>query len=806
MANPIRTLGYSLRRLRKNPGLTLTVLLTLALGIGAVTAIFTVDYAVMLAPYPYPQGDQLVMVWSGQKGDRDGATVGEFLDWRQQNTSFQALNAYSQSAFNISTQDQPELVRGSRTTAGFYRVMGARFYMGRDFLPEEEQPGREHVVVLTYKLWKHLGADSEILGKALRLDNIPYNVVGVWAANTPEDRGEMELDVPLVFLPDQINYNFHWLTVMGRLKPGVTIAGARAEMNVIAATVAKNHPENIDTEALVEPVKNDWFPRNTKFMLWLLLGGVCFVLLIACANVANLLLAQGMTRQKELAVRIAIGATRKTIFFQQLIESLVLACTGGLMGIGVAYAILQALIAVTPPQTLPGDADVRLNLPILLFTFGATTLAGLLFGCAPAWYSSRVDPGEFLKEGGRSGTGQGHNRLRQILVIAEFALTLALLAGAGLAIHSFSNLQRIDLGIRTDHILTFGISVPEARPKDPEKIVTYYRQMLDSMRAVPGVSSAATMTAVPINDAWGRQFTIAGESNATDIQHAPYTAFRSVTPDYFQTFGVSLVKGRGFSEQDTRTSEKVMMVNQEFVRRFLKTKDPLQQRVLMKEIIPGVLREGSPVEWKIVGVFRDFHNVGLRREFPEVNVSFWQSQWPSAAIAVRTSEDPAAMIKSIAAAVHRIDPEIALANPRTMEQVRTEQIASDGFTALLFASFAGLALLLAAVGIYGVMAFSVAQRSHEIAIRMALGAGRDRVVRSVVREGLILACIGLGLGMIGAYFVGRTMQSLLFGVHAMDYSAFSAVGGVLLLTALLACLLPARRAASVEPMQALRTE
>ncbi len=652
MSNLLRNLGYSLRRLRKNLGVTLTVLLTLALGIGAVTAIFTVDYAVMLAPLPYPQANQLVMAWAKSDGGSDGVAPGEFLDWRQQNTSFQALNAYSQGTFNISTQDQPELIRGARTTAGFYRILGARFYMGRDFLPEEEQPGREHVVVLTYKLWKHLGADPKILGKAIRLNNAPYTVVGVWDMDTPEDRGEMQLDVPMGVTRGEASYNFHSLTVMGRLKPGVTMARAQAEMDTLAATIAKNHPEDADTGAIVEPVKNDFFPQQTKLMLWLLLGGVCFVLLIACANVANLLLAQGITRQRELAVRVAVGATPRTIFAQQLTESLALACSGGLAGIGVGYSILQALIAFMPPNTLPHTSDLRLNAPVLWFALGITTLAGLLFGCAPAWYASRVDPGESLKEGGRSGTGQGRHRLRRVLVVGEFALALALLAGAGLAIHSFWNLQRIDLGIRTDHILTFGLPVPDARPKDPEKIVAYYRRILESIQAVPGVSHAATMTELPLQGGWDLQFTVAGSPGAADLAHGPTTGVRTVTPDYFQTFGVGLVKGREFSEHDNASGEKVAMVNQEFVNKFLAGKDPLQQRLFLNQVIPGVARLGPPVEWQIVGVFHDVHDFGLRQQVPEIDLPFWQSQWTTSFIGVRTAADPAEMTKSIAAAVH----------------------------------------------------------------------------------------------------------------------------------------------------------
>jgi putative ABC transport system permease protein len=539
----------------------------------------------------------------------------------------------------------------------------------------------------------------------------------------------------------------------------------------------------------------------------LLLGAVAFILLIACVNVANLLLAKGMTRQKEVAIRSALGASPKTIFAQLLTESLLLATMGGLLGIGVGFAMLRGLIAVMPEGTLPVEADLRLNVPILLFTLIATSLAGLLFGCVPAWYASRVDPGETLKEGGRTGTGVGRQRLRRALVTGEFALALALLAGAGLAIHSFVNLTRIDLGVRTDHVLTFGLPVPESRAKDTQPIVAYFRQILASIQAVPGVSHVTAMTGLPLEGAgFGMPFTIAGQPAFNDPSQRPGAGFGMATPDYFQTFGIRLIKGRMFTDQDDASGVKVAVVNEEFVKRYLKGMDPLQQRVVVEQLIPGVTKLGPPVEWQIIGVYHNVRSRGLRTDNPEIYIPFWQIPWPSASIAVRTSEDPTAMTRSIAAAVHKVDPEIALATPQTMEQIRDEVLANDRFTVILFASFAAVALLLAAIGIYGVMAFSVAQRSHEIALRMALGSSRNGVVGLVVKEGVVLACIGLCIGLIGAYFVGRAMRTMLYGVGAMDVSAFATVGLILLLSALLACYLPARRAASVNPMDALRGE
>jgi predicted permease len=802
----VQNVEYGLRQLRKNPGLTATVLLTLALGIGANTAIFTVDYATLLAPLPYPNAGQLVMVWSKIRGGRNPVSAADFIDWKRETNAFQDLNAQTEDSFNVATRDRPENMDGRITTPGLYRMLGYPFFLGRDFLPEEGQAGKDHVVILTHKLWERLGSNTNILGTTMQINGEPYTVVGVFAPGLT-DRGQGEFAVPLAFRPEQLNHDTHWVTVMGRLKPGVRIKQAQADMDAVTAQLARIYPaSNKGWGALVEPLKNDFIPRERIMTLWLLLGGVAFVLLIACANVANLLLARGMTRQKEMAVRSALGANSGTIFTQLLTESLLLAVAGGALGIGIGYAILQGLVAVMPPNTLPSEADLSLNFPILLFTLAATMVAGLLFGCAPAWFGSRVDPAEALKEGGRAGASAGRHRLRRSLVILEFALTVTLLAGAGLAIHSFWNLTRVDLGVRTDHTLTFVLPVPDSRPKNPERIVAYYRQMLASIASVPGVSHVSAETGTPLEGAgFGEFFSLAGQPAYADPSQRPGAGFQMITPDYFRTFGIRLMKGRAFTDQDNASSMKVATVNQDFVKRFLKGTDPLQQRVIVQQLIAGVVQAGS-VEWQIVGVFHNVRSRGLREDNPEIYVPFWQAPWPSAGIGVRTTGNPEAVMPSIAAAVHAVDPQIALANPRTMEQVRDDVLANDRFTVILFVTFAAIALLLAVLGIYGVMAFSVAQRSHEIALRMALGATRYRVLILVLGEGAALAFAGSGLGLIGAYFVGRAMQSALFGVGALDSSGFALVGLILLVTALLACYLPGRRAASMDPMQMLRRE
>ena len=807
MQHLLQNLRFSLRMLARKPGLAITVLLTLALGVGANTAIFTVDYATLLAPLPYPHPNQLVMVWSKIQGFRNTTAAGDYLDWKRQATAFTEMEAWTGKSFNIATKDQPEYLQAVVETPGLFSMMGEPMFLGRDFLPEEGVAGRDHVVILTHKLWQKLGADPHIIGTTLRLDGEPYTVVGVQRAGI-NDRDRAQLTVPLVFTPDQINHDFHWVLVIGRMKPGVTMKQAQADMDRVTAELARQYPRsNQGWGASVEPFKNDFMPPDRIRMLWLLLGAVGFVLLIACVNVANLLLARGMARQKEMGVRSALGAARGTIFGQLLTESLALALIGGALGVAVGYGLLQGLIAAMPQGMLPAESDLRLNIPVLLFTLGSTTLAGLLAGSAPAWFAARTDPGEALKESARTGTSAGKHRIRRVLVVCEFSLALALLAGAGLAIHSFWNLSHVDLGIRTDHILTFYLPIPDARSRDPVQLAAYYRDILAHIDAVPGVQHATAMTGMPLYGmGFGMPFTIAGGQTYADPSQRPTAGFGMVTPDFFATFGVHLNRGRIFTEQDTASTPLVAMVNESFVAKNFPGKDPLTQRLMIEQMIPGVPKLGPAQAWQVVGVYHDVHAADSRTIRPEILIPFWQIPWTQAVLGVRTAENPMRMLQSVAAAVHSVDPQIALAQPESMDQIRSETMASERFTLVLFASFAVVALFLAAVGIYGVMAFSVAQRSHEIALRMALGASRSRVVGLVVGEGAALAGMGLAFGLIGAYFVGRAMQSMLFGVQALDVIAFLDVAAILLIAALLASFLPARRAASIEPMRVLRSE
>jgi putative ABC transport system permease protein len=742
------------------------------------------------------------MVWSKLQGHRTWVSASDFNDWERQNTTFQDLNAWSPADFSIVTQDHREFAQGMVATPGYCTMLGNPLSAGRNFLPDEGEPGKEHVVILSHRLWQRLVGNSQIVGQKLRINGAPYKVVGVMAPGAA-DRRDAELIVPLVFKNGQLNRDSRSLLVTGRLKPGVTIQQAQTNIDTIMARIAQDYPKsNKGVSALVEPLKNDFLPADKQLTLWLLLGAGGFLLLIACLNVANLLLAKGMARQREVAIRSSLGATRAVIFAQCLTESVVLATLGGIVGISAGYVMLRGLVAVMPPHFLPAEADLHMNVPVLLFTLAATALAGMVFGSAPAWYASRVDPAEILKEGGRAGIGVGRRRLRRVLVVGEYAMAVTLLAGAGLAIRSFWNLTHIDLGMRTDHVVGFYLIPDESRWTAPEQIQTYYRRVLSSIETVPGVVHVSAMTYLPLEGLhYTNHFTIAGKPANADLSVGMSADLQQVTPAYFQTFGIRIAKGRAFTDHDNSPSTKVAMVNEEFANRFLKGMDPLQQRIVMRTQGPG-----PAVDWRIVGVFHTVKSRGFREDAPEIDIPFWQDASPYAGIGVRTAEDPASMMRAIRAAVNAVDPEIPLAVPRTMDQVRDEVLINDRFTMILFSSFAITALLLATVGIYGVMAFSVTQRSHEIAVRIALGATRNGIVGLLLKEGVVLACAGLGFGFIGARLVGKSMKSILFGTGAVEFSVFALVGLVLMIAAILACYFPALRAASAETMQALKTE
>ncbi|HEU4434443.1 MAG TPA: ABC transporter permease [Pyrinomonadaceae bacterium] len=801
-----QNLSFGLRTLAKSPGFAVTAVLTLALGIGATTAMFSVVYAVF-EPMPYPKSDQLVMVWSKLPAGRNSVAAGDFFEWQKRSTSFAAMNAWSGDGFNVSGGDRPELVPGSRRTPGFFTMEGLPLLLGRDFLPEEGEPGKDHVVILSHRLWlRQYGGNRDLIGKPIRLNSEPYTVVGILPPGM-HDRFNSQLWAPLSFRPEEITHDANFVSVMARLKDDVTIDQAQAEMNVIASQLQNEFPKsNSNRNISVEPLHLNFVTESTRRNLWLLLGAVAFLLLIGCVNVANLLLARGTSRQREVAVRAALGASRSRLFAQFLTESFVLAVLGGGLGVFLTSLIVRAITAVMPPvgTMLPSEANIRISIPVLLFTIGVTVIAGLLFGAAPAWQATRLDLNEVLKLGGRTGSaGMRRNALRA-LVIAEFSLALTLLATGGLALRGFWNLTRIDLGIDTDNLITFRLPVPPQRLNGPDQTRAYYETMLERVGSLPGVVHAAVMTGYPGSGAGGgARINIVGQPSDPSVRR--FTALQAVSSQYIDTLGIRLIQGRSLNEFDTATSMRVAVVNEQFVKQYLPGVDPLTQRILAPVFVPGRPR-GNPVEWQIVGVFHNVRGAGAREDVPEMDVPFAQMPRPQASLTIRTQGDSEAVMKSISAAVRAVDPDIPLAGLQTVDDIVSESLAIDRFSVVLFASFGALGLLLAAVGIYGVMAFGVAQRTREFGVRMALGAQRSGVVGMVLKEGTLLAFLGAAIGLAGAYLVGRAMQSTLFGVGAFDVRAFGAVFALLLVVAWSACLAPAWRASRVEPMKALREE
>jgi putative ABC transport system permease protein len=803
-----QNLTFGVRTLLKTPGFTATIVLTIALGIGASTAIFSVLYATLFERLPYPKSEQLMMVWSRVRPEgRNVVSAGDFLDWKKRNTTFQDMHAWSGGgSFNLATNDRPEEVQAVASTPGFNNMVGVEFLLGRDFIPEEAVLGNNRVVILTHKLWNtRFGADRNIVGKQIRMNGEPFTVVGVFATGLA-DRGGSQVSIPLAFRPEQINHDNHWILVMGRLKDGVTGDQAQAEMSGIAAQLEQEFPEsNKDWKVSVEPLHLNFLPKTTQRRLWLLQGAVGFLLLIACVNVANLLLARSTTRRREVGLRSALGATRTRIFGQLLTESLMLSIAGGVLGILLASFLIKAIIAILPVNFLPIEADIRISIPVLFFTVGATVLSGLIFGCIPAWQATRVDLNEVLKQGGRTGSGSGKRGLRRALVVAEFALALTTLAAGGLTLKSFWNLSRVDLGINPEHVLTFNLAPSDKRFPEVKNIVPYYRQVLERIESVPGVKSAAFSTGLPTRGTgFGMTFRIVG-GPVVDDSALPGCSFGLITAGYTETLGVRITRGRGFDQRDTESSVRVAMINEKLAQTYFADVDPIGQRVAVDEIIPpGKL--GPPIEWQIVGVFQNVRNDGLRNEFEEIDVPFWQMPWQRVTAIVRTEGEPTAVTRSIASSINSFDPDLPLAGVATMDDVVSEQFAPDRFALALFGGFALAALLLAAIGVYGVMAFGVAQRTQEFGIRMALGAQSNRVLKMVLQEGTILALIGSVLGIAGAYAVGRLMQSTLYGVPAFDTWAFIAMVAVLLIAAILASFLPAWRASRVEPITALRCD
>jgi putative ABC transport system permease protein len=803
-----RDARFGLRLLHRNVGFTAVAVVTLALGIAATTAIFSVVYGLFFAPLPYRQPDRLVMVWEYANGRRMSASPKSYTAWKHEASVFADINAWGGHAVNLATADRPEAVSAGTATPGFLAMLGYGhpLALGRSFHEDEGVPGHDHVVVLTYQIWQErFGGDPGIVGRQVRVDNEPYTVIGVLGKG-PADHQQSKIWLPLALTDADLRSDTPQFYVMARLRDDVTIEQANASMAALSARLERERSRPRDGWTVrVEAFRNDFVTPATIHGVWLLFGAVVFVLLIACTNVANLLLARGTVRRRELAIRASLGASRWSIAGQLLVETLVLAVAGGAFGALLAFAIVKAVVALMPPFTLPSETEITLSVPVLLFALAACTLSGLVAGLVPAWQASRTNAADAMKEGGRT-VGDRRLGLRRALVVVEFALALTLLAGGGMAVHALVRLMTVDLGFRADHVTTFSLPVPQGRLDTPDETRAFYQSLSEGIAAAPGVSHASVSTSMPVSGGFRRQFEIAS-SRTADPSARPWTGVNIVTPSYHATFGIPIRQGRAFADTDRPGTSPVAIVNETFVTEFLSGRAPIGQHILLSPVrasAPGT-SDPSPIDWEIVGVQADTANAGPGRPTaPEVLLPFDQDPQPYALVAVRTSGSLPMPRAAIEAVVHRIDPTLPLANVQTIEQTLSASMASDRFYTVFFAAFAAVALILAAVGIYGVMSFTVAQRTHEIGLRMALGGGKRHVVAQIVREGMTTAIAGTALGAIGAAFIGRTLQGAIYGIEPSNPLPFVAVAIVLIIAAFVACLIPARRAASVDPMVILR--
>jgi putative ABC transport system permease protein len=804
----IRDIRYGSRMMLKNPGFTAVAVLALALGIGANTAIFSVVNSVLLRQLPYPHPDRLVMVW---ETDKNGAPTlvspGNFADWSEQNETCEQIAALRGWDANLSGVDEPERLRGAMGTARLFDALGLAPMLGRTFSPDEDQPGSNRVVVLGYGLWKRrFGSDPSIVGRTVTINGIDRTVIGIMPA---------QFKLPIITIGKSAEQTEIWTTwvmdpsyrkrrdvgqllVVARLKQGATAEQAQAELSAISyrSNPTPTTDQRIDSQ--VAQLHRS-LVGNSRPALLVLFGAVSFVLLIACANVANLLLARAATRQKEIAIRAALGAGRWRIIRQLLTESIVLSLIAAVIGLVFALWCTDALVALSPAD-LPRLEEIGIDLRVLGFTLVVSLLTGVAFGLAPAWQASTTDLNESLKEGGRTSTaGFGLRRTRHVLVISELALAVVLLVGAGLMIKSFVRLSGVDAGFDAPNVLTLAVSLPGAKYPESEQQAAFFQQVISRIESLAGVQSAGAVSAVPLTG-WQNKtsFAIEGrpETSQTEELHA-------ASPGYFQAIGIPLLRGRAFTEQDRSNAERVVIVSEGLAHRYWPDEDPIGRRIQ--------LGGDSHEPWRtIVGIVGDVKQSGLDSESTrEYYISYLQDTWgitSDMTLTVRTVSDPLSLVAAARSQVQVVDKDVPAYNIRTMAQLRALSAAPRRFQMILLGCFAGLALLLAAVGLYGVMSYAVTQRTHEIGIRMALGAQSRDVLKLVVSQGLVLTAAGVMIGLVAAFGLSRLIASLLYGVSATDPATFLLVSLLLVAVALLACYLPARRASKTDPMVALRYE
>ena len=801
---------YGARLLLKNPGFAVIAVLTVALGVGANAAIFSVVHAVLLKPLPYPESDRLVMVWErvslpNYQNDENNPSPGNFSDWKSQNTVFENIGVYRNRSFNLTGAGEPVRVEGEQVSAGLFSVLQTNAALGRVFTTEDDQPGGRHIIVLSDGLWKsRFGSNAQILGKTILLDGEGYSVVGVMPPDFHFPDPDDQLWVPIALTPqDLANHGSHNLLVTARLKRNVTQPQAQEELNRIAQRLTELYPDTntgvqVNVVALREEIAGPVRP-----VLVALFGAVGFVLLIVCANVASLLLGRASARHREIGIRVALGAGRTRILRQLLTESSLLALLGCAFGLLFARWGILALKLLSPPH-IPRMDEIQINNPVLVFSVAISLLAAFIFGVLPALQVTRDDVNDSLNEGARESAGAARLSARNLLVILETALGVVVVIGAGLLLRSFLILERVPLGFQTQGVLTFRVIPRGERYSQLAKRTAFYQQAVERIEALPGVRSAAAVSFIPLTNVRGSKgFSIEGgvPPAAGEIPMAGYDA---VTPGYFESLQIPLHSGRDFSWRDTPQAQRVVVINEAMSRTYWPGEDPLGKRIKLGA-------PDDPLPWwtiaAVVGDIREFDVLTAPRPTLYLPVSQADdSNYVLRDWVVRASGDPLTIASSIRAAMREVDPDLPVSRLRSLEQVRNISVAPQRFNLSLFGLFAALALVLAAVGIYGVMAYSVAQRTREIGIRMALGAQRRDVVKLVLGQGVRHVALGVFLGLAGAFALTRLMSSLLYGVRPTDPITFAGVTLILAGVALLACYLPARKAMRVDPMVALRYE
>ena len=815
-------LRYALRTMRRNLGFTAIALAALALGIGANTAIFTVVDAVLLQPLPYPQPDRIMKVGRQfRTGVGYSNSIPKYMAWRQ-NDVFDAMALYDFGALamNVGSGNPPQTVKGLHVSGDYFKVFGVSPVAGRTFSQSEDLPNGPAVAVISYAVSQsRLGGTNEVLGRPILLNSVPYTVVGILPRGFQPDP-EADVWLPLQAEPNSTNQG-HYLNVAGRLKPGVTVAGAQAQMKIVGEQFRKANPKWMDPEEGVAVVPmRDATTGEVRTALLVLFGAVALVLLIACANVANLLLARAAGRQRELAIRSAVGANRGRVVRQLLTESVLLAGCGGMLGLGLGAAGVRGLLLLVPgniprvtDQTGTAVVIPALDWRVTAFTIGVSLLTGLLFGLFPALHTSKPDLVSTLKESsGRSGTGLRHTRVRSALVIAETALALVLLVGAALLIRSFVGLRSVDPGLDPHNVFTFKTSLAGGAYSTTARVSALTTQVVRRMETLPGVEAAASTVVLPVEDGVDLPFTIVGKPPAQGEYNGD-EQWRSVSPHYFRVFKIPLLRGRAFTETDTGASARVVIVNDAMAKKYWPKEDALGQQIVIGKGLGPQFEEPSRQIVGIVGNVREngLGNAGVGVMYvPQSQMTEGLTTLANSVIplswCIRTATDPSSLRVAIERELHGVDGQMPISRERTMTEVLAGAVARQSFNTVLLSIFAGVALVLAAIGIYGLMSYSVDQRRQEIGIRMALGADRGRMLRVVLREGMTLAVLGVVLGLLLAYGLTRLLASLLFGVKASDPFAFAVVAVILTMVAFVAAFIPARRATAVDPAIALRYE